>query len=113
MFLDPDWRPSDSFPSANVVTFYYDPDFAEGFSTPDWYGYKCYPISKTPCGDANGDGKVDITDAMLVFYHVAKKAPLTDNALAVCDTNDDGNVDITDAMRIFYFVAKKSPSVKG
>lgn len=50
---------------------------------------------------------------MLVFYHVAKKAPLPDEALAGCDTNDDENVDIVDAMRIFYFVAKKIPSVKG
>ena len=25
------------------------------------------------CGDADGDGTVDIIDAMLVFYHVAKK----------------------------------------
>ena len=26
------------------------------------------------CGDADGNKSVDITDAMLVFYHVAKKA---------------------------------------
>ena len=71
------------------------------------------PLPQLAKGDVNGDGKVDITDAMLVFYHVAKKAPLPDKALAVCDTNDDENVDIVDAMRIFYFVAKKIPSVKG
>ena len=58
-------------------------------------------------GDANGSGTVDIEDAMLVFYHVAKKSYLGDEGLAACDTNADGTVDIEDAMTIFYFVAKK------
>ncbi len=65
------------------------------------------------CGDANGDGVVDITDAMIIFYHVAKKEFMTDEQASRCDTNDDELVDITDAMRVFYFVAKKSDSVKG
>ena len=58
-------------------------------------------------GDANGSGAVDIEDAMLVFYHVAKKSYLGDEGLAACDTNADGTVDIEDAMTVFYFVAKK------
>ena len=64
------------------------------------------------CGDANGDGKVDITDAMIVLYHVAKKEYMTGDQLSRCDTNDDGKVDIVDAMKILYYVAKKSDSVK-
>ena len=58
-------------------------------------------------GDANGSGTVDIEDAMLVFYHVAKKSYLGGEGLAACDTNADGTVDIEDAMTVFYFVAKK------
>ena len=49
---------------------------------------------------------------MLVFYHVAKKASLPDEKLALCDTNGDEAVDIEDAMRVFFFVAKKVDSVK-
>ena len=64
-------------------------------------------------GDVNVDGIVDISDAMLIFYHVAKKELLTDEQLLRCDTNDDNEVDIVDAMRVFYFVAKKIPSLKG
>ena len=64
-------------------------------------------------GDANGDGTVDISDAMLIFYHVAKKELLTNEQLLRCDTNDDNEVDIVDAMKVFYFVAKKIPSLKG
>ena len=58
-------------------------------------------------GDANGSGTVDIEDAMLVFYHVAKKSYLGGEGLAACDTNADGTVDIEDAMTVFYYVAKK------
>ncbi len=64
------------------------------------------------CGDVNNDGAVDITDAMLVLYHVAEKKSLTAEQLSRCDTNDDGVVDIFDAMKILYYVAGKSDSVK-
>mgnify|MGYP004497371415 FL=1 len=62
-------------------------------------------------GDVNFDNEVDITDAMLVFYHVAKKEALPETALAVADFNADGETDIADAMKLFYFVAKKSTSL--
>ena len=60
----------------------------------------------------HSSGEVDITDAMLVFYHVAKKELLPEDALVRCNTNDDNDVDIADAMAIFYFVAKKTDSVR-
>ena len=63
-------------------------------------------------GEADGNGEVDITDAMLVFYHVAKKELLPEDALVRCNVNDDNDVDIADAMAIFYFVAKKTDSVR-
>ena len=37
------------------------------------------------CGDADGDGTVDIIDAMLVFYHVAKKELMTDEQCRRCE----------------------------
>ena len=58
-------------------------------------------------GDANGDGEVDISDAMLVFYHVAKKESISWDALLRTDADKSGEVDIADAMKIFYYVAKK------
>ena len=64
-------------------------------------------------GDANGDGSVDITDAMMIFYHVAKKEMMTDaDQLKRCDVDKNGDVDITDAMRVFYYVAKKVDRVE-
>ena len=74
-----------------------------------YYDYIYCPIDLRTCviGDANGDGEVDISDAMLVFYHVAKKESISWDALLRTDADKSGEVDIADAMKIFYYVAKK------
>lgn len=54
--------------------------------------------------DLNNDGEVDITDAMILFYHVAKKSLMDSD---VGDLNHDYKIDINDAMILFYYVAKK------
>ncbi len=63
------------------------------------------------CGDADGNKSVDITDAMLVFYHVAKKAELPGERLPYVEVTGDTSVDISDAMAIFYYVAKRSDTL--
>ena len=50
-------------------------------------------------GDANGDGKVNITDAVAVVDYILGNAPEGFNAEAA-DVNKDGNVNITDAVGI-------------
>lgn len=61
-----------------------------------------------PKGDANFDGVVDITDAMLVLFHVANKKHLPSSVHYICDVTGDGLIDISDAMRILYYVAGKT-----
>lgn len=63
------------------------------------------PLPQLAKGDVNGDGKVDIADAMLVFYHVAQKERLAAAALDAADIDGNGDVDIADAMTVFYSVA--------
>ena len=64
-------------------------------------------------GDANGDGRVDISDAMIILYHVAEKERMTESAQLIrCDLNSDGTIDIIDAMRVLYFVANKVPELE-
>lgn len=63
------------------------------------------PLPQLAKGDADGNGKVDIADAMLVFYHVAQKERLTAAALGSADIDGNGDVDIADAMTVFYSVA--------
>lgn len=62
-------------------------------------------------GDVDGSGRVDITDAMLLFYHVAKKEFLAEDRLPYAEVTDDLEVDISDAMAVFYYVAKKSDTL--
>lgn len=51
-------------------------------------------------GDVNGDGKIDVFDAMLVRLHILGTIQLTGDALKAADVNNDGNVTITDFVQI-------------
>ena len=61
-----------------------------------------------PAGDIDGNGSTDITDAMLLFYHVAKKSELTPDQQNRAHSNLDWTTDLGDAISLFYYVAKKS-----
>ena len=50
-------------------------------------------------GDANGDGEVNITDAICVVNHVLKRTPAVFYEFAA-DANDDEVINITDAIII-------------
>ena len=73
--------------------------------------YDIIPALTYVLGDVNGDEEVDISDAMKMFYHIAKKEFLSDEQLLAYDIDGNGTVDVADVMRVFYFVAKKSPSL--
>jgi len=61
-----------------------------------------------PTGDCNGDGKVDMNDALLALRHVAGTTTLTGIPRFQCDVGglvgghaaQDGDIDITDAVLI-------------
>ena len=57
-------------------------------------------------GDVNGDGDVDIADAVCIVNHVVGKTNTSFNA-AAADVNGDGDVDIADAVRIVNLVVGK------
>ena len=54
-------------------------------------------------GDADGDGDVDSTDAMLVLQYDAMIIGKDELNLILCDVDGDGDVDSTDAMYILQF----------
>ena len=54
-------------------------------------------------GDANGDGKVSITDAVYVVNNVLNQ-PQTDFRKTAADMNGDGKITITDAVMIVNFI---------
>lgn len=57
-------------------------------------------------GDANGDGVVDVKDALRVAQYVNKLAIIEDAYILQADANNDGIVDIKDALRIAQYVNK-------
>ena len=61
-------------------------------------------------GDINNSGKVDLSDAMLCFIHVAGKSALSAEQLKQAAVGGTGNVNLSDAMLIFQFVAGKFES---
>ena len=57
-------------------------------------------------GDANGDGSVDIADAVCIVNHVVSK-PNSTFVPAAADANGDGDIDIADAVHIVNYVVGK------
>ena len=51
-------------------------------------------------GDVNGDGSVDVTDALLCLRCAMGLVTLDGNTHSAADTNGDGNIDVTDALMI-------------
>jgi hypothetical protein len=65
-----------------------------------------YPVSctaSTICGDANGDGSIDVSDAVfLVKYIFAGGLP--PNPLSLGDVNCDHSIDISDAVYLIIYI---------
>ena len=76
--------------------------FNEAFYT----DYFTYQSPSYILGDANGDGDVDIADAVCVVNYVVGK-PNTTFIEAAADANGDGDIDIADAVHIVNYVVGK------
>ena len=61
-------------------------------------------------GDVNGDGDVDIADAVCIVNHIVGK-PNATFIEAVADANGDGDIDIADAVHIVNLVVGKITSL--
>lgn len=54
-------------------------------------------------GDVDMDGKITITDALLIFKYKSGEKALSADAQKAADTNKNGSVDIADALLIFKY----------
>lgn len=73
------------------------------------------PVTETPdppnpptpsditLGDVDMDGKITISDALLIFKHKSGEKALSADAQKAADTNKNGSVDIADALLIFKY----------
>ncbi|WP_298483634.1 dockerin type I repeat-containing protein [uncultured Ruminococcus sp.] len=62
------------------------------------------PVGGTAVGDINLDGKVDITDAVLMTKMANGSVSLSDSQFAVADCNSDGEFGAEDALTLLKFL---------
>lgn len=67
-----------------------------------WYEILAAEEDQQPVvpGDANGDGNVDVADALLAIRYSMGLFQLSENALSACDIDHDGSVVVSDALMI-------------
>ncbi|MBR5942938.1 MAG: dockerin type I repeat-containing protein [Clostridia bacterium] len=61
------------------------------------------PVKK---GDANGDGKISVDDALTALRVAARLAEPTEALLATCDIDGNGKIEVSDALAILRVAAK-------
>ena len=61
------------------------------------------------CGDANGDGTVNIKDWNCLYEHSTESTTLTDDALLFADVNGDGKVNLKDWNRLCEHICEIDP----
>ena len=104
-----------SMPGAEVVfddggTAYYD-HVVTGYANPYGEGRIVIideEVSDT-FGDANGDGEVDLNDALLVIRHALGLIQLSENNAHFADVNGDGFVTLADALLILRYAMNIIP----
>ena len=76
------------------------------FDSQTLIGLPSNPMLFVQKGDVNGDGSVDIADAVCIVNYVVGK-PNTNFNEADADANGDGDIDIADAVHIVNIVVGK------
>ena len=85
-----------------------------GFSAVCQVEVRAAPVRIDPAvryGDLNGDGTVDVGDAILVLRSIVEKVVLSDQQLLSADVNLDRAVDVGDAILILRHIVGLVPSL--
>jgi hypothetical protein len=75
--------------------------------TPAFSCQGCWPV-KVVCGDANGNGDVDMFDVVLMVNYVFKGGPPPD-PWQLGDANADGVLNLADVMYLLYAAMRSGP----
>ncbi len=78
----------------------------------DVSGFSIYPelvhgsvtITDVLCGDANGDGVINVSDAVFVINYVFIPGSPVPDPVCVADANGDGTVNVSDAVTLINYV---------
>ena len=85
------------------------PAFSEGAAIPSGAEYQVNVIPPSGIlGDADGDGKVTVIDALAIQKHLASIAVLSEKQLLFSDVDQDGVITVMDATAIQKYLASVS-----
>ena len=80
-------------------------------NTSDIFSFTTAPAGPTcVCGDANGDGSVNVGDAVYIINYVFKGGPAPVPLPCCGDANNDGSVNVGDAVYLINYVFKGGPA---
>ncbi len=94
----------------------YSGQFSPGIITSGGYTITMFPVSDAASpplliGDVNGDGNIDVADAILILRHIVGLVTLSGDGLEAADVNQDDQVDVADAILILRYVVGLVPSL--
>ena len=72
------------------------------------YGFLIFTLVTT-CGDASGDGIIDLSDVIYLVNYIFKGGPEPIPQICSGDANGDGGINIADAVYIVNYVFKSGP----
>jgi hypothetical protein len=76
--------------------------------TPEWTIPVSLTVQSYVCGDANGDGDVNVSDAVYLIEYIFKSGPPPD-PLPAGDADGNGDVNIADAIYLINYIFKSGP----
>jgi len=82
---------------------------SDGYEDGQWSELASFWVSSYIVGDANGDGEVNVGDAVFVINYVFKSGPAPD-PVAAGDANCDGECNVGDAVYLISYVFKGGPA---
>ena len=86
------------------VRAYY--EISEGqYEWSEWTDYRSFTIDcQGRCGDANGDGRVNISDCVYIVYYVFNHGNPPRPVSACGDANSDAKVNVSDAVYLIGYI---------
>jgi hypothetical protein len=99
---------ADNFDALDPSTYYGNLDFS-GLLAAAAAADSVYGVLTSSCGDANGNGKTNISDAVYIINWVFKGGARPDD-LEMADANCDGSTNITDAVYIVNWIFRGGPA---
>ena len=101
---------SNTFSNRSNATLYVPKGSKEAYAAADyWKEFKeiIELEDEVMAGDANGDGTVDVVDAMAIVNYILDKPADNFNEQAA-DVNGDGTVDVADVVAVMNIILKGS-----